>query len=348
MAVYKFQARDPLQLDAQLGAEERRVRDTAQRYAHDRLTPAARGTHTPAKLFRELGEHGLLGSTLPLAAAYSGLRHVSYGLLAREIGRIDPNFRIMLGRHAALAMLPIHLYGTAAQRQKYLPKLVSGEWIGTGRPGVTVRDALRTPPADVHVIWVREGADAVRGFILDRETGIRCDDEENAFPALRDHPGPRTCLDALRYGSAWGALGAAEYCWHTARKHLLERNQFGRSLAANQQIQEKLAAMQTEITHGLQSCLRLGRLKDEGSGTPEATAQLRHSTHRKALAIAHESRDMLGGQGVSETFGMARHLANLESAGAKKPARGPACCILARHRVKWCPGEDSNLHGVTR
>ena len=387
MARYKFQWDDPLRLDAQLTDEERMVRDTAQRYAQDRLLPrvlaAFRHEQTDAAIFREMGALGLLGCTLPAAFGCAGLNYVSYGLIAREIERVDSGYRSLLSVQSSLVMLPIHEFGTDAQRQKYLPQLASGELIGCfgltepdhgSDPGSMAARAKRVdggwrlsgnktwitnaPIADVFVVWAKdnegESGGEIRGFILDKgmpglsappiqgKVGLRTSitgeivmdevfvPEENAFPEVCGLKGPFTCLNAARYGIAWGALGAAEFCWHKARTYTLERNQFGRPLAANQLIQKKLADMQTEITLGLQACLRLGRLKDEGGDAPEMTSLLKRNSCGKALAIAREARDMLGGNGISDEFGVIRHVVNLEVVNTYEGTHDIHALILGR------------------
>ncbi len=383
MARYKFQWDDPLRLDAQLSEDERMVRDTTQRYAQDKLMPrvldAFRNEHTDPAIFREMGELGLLGCTLPADHGCAGLNHVSYGLIAREIERVDSGYRSMLSVQSSLVMLPIFEFGTEAQKQKYLPKLATGEWIGCfgltepdhGSDPAGMQSRARkvaggyrltggkmwitnSPIADVFVVWAKDEAGEIRGFVLDKgmaglsappirgKVGLRASitgeivmdevfvPEENAFPEVRGLKGPFTCLNAARYGIAWGALGAAEFCWHKARTYTLERNQFGRPLAANQLIQKKLADMQTEITLGLQGCLRHGRLKDAGEDAPEITSLLKRNSCGKALAIAREARDMLGGNGISDEFGVIRHAVNLEVVNTYEGTHDIHALILGR------------------
>jgi glutaryl-CoA dehydrogenase len=383
MARYKFQWDDPLRLDAQLTEDERMVRDTTQRYAQDKLMPrvldAFRNEHTDVAIFREMGELGLLGCTLPAEYGCAGLDYVSYGLIAREIERVDSGYRSMLSVQSSLVMLPIFEFGTEAQKQKYLPKLASGEWIGCfgltepdhgSDPGGMASRARQVdggwrltgsktwitnaPIADVFVVWAKDEAGEIRGFVLDKgmaglsapaiqgKVGLRASvtgeivmdevfvPEENAFPEVRGLKGPFTCLNAARYGIAWGALGAAEFCWHKARTYTLERNQFGRPLAANQLIQKKLADMQTEITLGLQGALRLGRLKNAGEDAPEMTSLLKRNSCGKALAIAREARDMLGGNGISDEFGVIRHVVNLEVVNTYEGTHDIHALILGR------------------
>ena len=379
----KFQWDDPLRLNAQLSEDERLVRDTAQRYAQDKLVPrvleAFRTEHTDRALFLEMGELGLLGATLPPAYGCAGLNYVSYGLIAREIERIDSGFRSLLSVQSSLVMLPIFAFGTEAQKQQYLPALARGELIGcfgltepnhgSDPDGMETRARgvkggwqltgsktwiTNAPIADVFIVWAKDDAGDIRGFILDKgmtglsappihgKVGLRTSitgeivmnnvfvPDENAFPDIRGLKGPFTCLNAARYGIAWGALGAAEFCWHMARKYTLERNQFGRPLAANQLIQKKLADMQTEITLGLHAALRLGRLKDEDGDAPEMTSLLKRNSCGKALAIAREARDMLGGNGISDEFGVIRHVVNLEVVNTYEGTHDIHALILGR------------------
>ena len=383
MPRYKFQWDDPLRLDAQLTEDERLIRDTTQRYAQDKLMPrvldAFRNEHTDRALFREMGELGLLGATLPPAYGCAGLNYVSYGLIAREIERVDSGFRSLLSVQSSLVMLPIHAFGTEEQKQRYLPALARGELIGcfglTEPNHGSDPDSMETraravnggwhlsgsktwitnaPIADVFIVWAKDDAGEIRGFILDKgmaglsapvihgKVGLRTSitgeivmdevfvPEENAFPEIRGLKGPFTCLNAARYGIAWGALGAAEFCWHMARKYTLERNQFGRPLAANQLIQKKLADMQTEITLGLHAALRLGRLKDEQADAPEMTSLLKRNSCGKALAVAREARDMLGGNGISDEFGVIRHVVNLEVVNTYEGTHDIHALILGR------------------
>ena len=379
----KFQWDDPLRLDAQLDEAERLVRDTTFRYAQEKLLPRVkedfRHERPTTDVLREMGELGLLGCTLPAEYDCADMNHVSYGLIAREIERIDSGYRTLLSVQSSLVMLPIHAFGTPAQKEKYLPGLAKGERIGcfgltepdhgsdpngmqsrahavAGGYRLTGRKQWITnaPIADVFVVWAKDDTGEIRGFILDRgmpglsapttqgKVGLRTavtgeivmDDvfvpEGNAFPDVRGLKGPFTCLNAARYGIAWGALGAAEFCWHTARRYTLDRQQFGRPLAANQLIQKKLADMQTEITLGLQGCLRLGRLKDEGHDAPEMTSLLKRNSSGKALAIAREARDMLGGNGISDEFGVIRHVVNLEVVNTYEGTHDIHALILGR------------------
>lgn len=378
-----FQWEDPLLLEQQLSESERMVRDAARSYCHDKLQPrilqAFRNEQTDPAIFREMGALGLLGATIPEQYGGAGLNYVSYGLIAREVERVDSGYRSMMSVQSSLVMTPIHAFGTEAQKQKYLPKLAAGEWIGCfgltepdhgSDPGAMATRAKKVdggyllngskmwitnaPIADVFVVWAKDDAGAIRGFILDKgmpglsapaihgKFGLRASitgeivmqdvfcPEENAFPEVRGLKGPFTCLDSARYGIAWGALGAAESCWHTARQYVLDRKQFGRPLAANQLVQKKLADMQTEITLGLQACLRFGRMKDEGSASVEITSMLKRNSCGKALDIARTARDMLGGNGISDEFGIIRHLLNLEVVNTYEGTHDIHALILGR------------------
>lgn len=388
MARTSFHWDDPFLLDQQLSDDERMVRDAAAAYCQDRLAPrvleAFRHERMDTSIFREMGEVGLLGPTIPEQYGGPGLNYVAYGLIAREVERVDSGYRSMASVQSSLVMLPIHDFGTEAQRQKYLPKLATGEWIGCfgltepdhgSDPGSMVTRAQKvdggyqlsgskmwitnSPVADVFVVWAKEVSEAgsvgpIRGFILDKgmkglsapaihgKVGLRASvtgeivmdkvfvPEENAFPEVRGLKGPFTCLDSARYGIAWGALGAAEFCWHTARQYTLDRQQFGRPLAANQLVQKKLADMQTEIALGLQGCLRLGRMKDEGTAAVEATSLIKRNSCGKSLDIARLARDMLGGNGISDEFGVARHLVNLEVVNTYEGTHDVHALILGR------------------
>ena len=339
---------DPLLLEQQLGEEERMARDSARAYCQQRLAPRVlesfRHEKTDPAIFREMGELGLLGPTISPTYGGAGLNYVSYGLVAREVERVDSGYRSMMSVQSSLVMVPIETFGTEAQKQKYLPRLASGEWIGCfgltepnhgSDPASMVTRArsvpggyelsgakmwiTNSPIADVFVVWAKDDAGSIRGFVLEKgakglsapkiegKVGLRTSitgeivmdrvfvPEENAFPEVRGLKGPFTCLNSARYGIAWGALGAAEDCWHRARQYVLDRSQFGRPLAANQLVQKKLADMQTEITLGLQGCLRLGRMKDEGTAAVEITSIMKRNSCGKALDIARVARDMLGG-----------------------------------------------------
>jgi glutaryl-CoA dehydrogenase len=382
----QFHWEDPLLLDQQLTEDERMVRDAAAAYAQDKLQPrvleAFRHEKTDIEIFREMGELGLLGPTIPEQYGGPGLNYVAYGLIAREVERVDSGYRSMMSVQSSLVMVPINEFGSDAQKQKYLPKLASGEWIGCfgltepnhgSDPGSMVTRAKKvdggyslsgskmwitnSPIADVFVVWAKleeDGKDSIRGFILEKgwkglsaptihsKVGLRASitgeivldevfvPEENRLPNVGGLRGPFTCLNSARYGIAWGALGAAEACWHTARQYVLDRKQFGRPLAANQLIQKKLADMQTEITLGLQGVLRLGRMKDEGTAAVEITSIMKRNSCGKALDIARLARDMLGGNGISDEFGIARHLVNLEVVNTYEGTHDIHALILGR------------------
>lgn len=383
----KFNWKDPFLLDSQLDKDERMIRDTAYRYAQEELLPgvvqAFRNEYTDPEIFRQMGELGLLAATLSPEYGGSGLGAVAYGLIAREIERIDSGYRSMMSVQASLVIEPIARFGSDEQKNKYLPRLASGEWIGSfgltepdhgSDPGSMTTKAIATkdgfilngsknwitssPIADVFIIWARvQGGEfdgRVRGFILERDTlglstpvifgkvGLRTsvtgqvlmqDVQVKAAQLLPQASGlaaPFACLNAARYGIAWGALGAAEDCWYRARQYTLERNQFGRPLAANQLVQKKLADMQTEITLGLQGCLRLGRMKEEGTDAVEITSILKRNSCGKALEIARTARDMLGGNGISDEFGVARHLVNLEVVNTYEGTHDIHALILGR------------------
>ena len=383
-----FQWNDPFLLEHQLSSEERALRDAAAAYCQGKLAPrvldAFRHEKMDTTIFREMGELGLLGPTIAPQYGGPGLSYVAYGLIAREIERVDSGYRSMASVQSSLAMVPIDEFGTEAQKQKYLPRLARGEWIGCfgltepdygSDPGNMAARAHKvdggyrlrgcktwitnSPVADVFVVWAKEvsvgGAlGPIRGFVLEKgmaglstptihgKVGLRAsitgeivmDDvfvpEENAFPEVRGLKGPFTCLNSARYGIAWGALGAAEFCWHTARQYTLERQQFGRPLAANQLVQKKLADMQTEIAIGLQACVQFGRMKDAGTDSVEGTSLIKRNSCGKALEIARTARDMLGGNGISDTYGVARHLVNLEVVNTYEGTHDIHALILGR------------------
>jgi glutaryl-CoA dehydrogenase len=379
----RFRWDDPLLLDQQLSDEERLARDTARSYCQDRLAPrvldAFRREQTDPAIFRELGALDMLGITIPETYGGAGLNYVSYGLVAREVERVDSGFRSMMSVQGSLVMLPINEFGTEGQKRKFLPRLARGEWIGCfgltepnfgSDPGGMASRAKKasggyvltgtkswitnSPIADVFIVWAKDDEGAIRGFVLEKgwkglttpaihgKVGLRtsitgeivmdnvfCPDD-NVFPEVRGLKGPFACLNSARYGIAWGALGAAEDCWHRARAYVLERKQFGRPLAANQLIQKKLADMQTEITLGLQSCLRLGRMKDEGTAAPEITSMLKRNSAGKALDIARVARDMLGGNGIVDEFGVIRHVVNLEVVNTYEGTHDVHALILGR------------------
>jgi glutaryl-CoA dehydrogenase len=373
---------DPFLLDTQLTEEERLVRNTARTYAQEHLKPrvqaAFRSEKTDPAIFREMGQLGLLGPTIPEYGG-AGLGYVSYGLIAREIESIDSGYRSMMSVQSSLVIVPIYEFGSPEQKQKYLPKLISGEWIGCfgltepnhgSDPGSMITRARKAdggyslsggktwisnaPIADVFLVWAKTDDGIIRGFILEKgwkglsapaihgKVGLRAsitgeivlDDvfvpEENLLPHVNGLKGPFTCLNSARFGIAWGALGAAESCYTTARQYVLDRKQFGRPLAANQLIQKKLADMLTEITLGLQGCLRLGRMKEDGHPPVELTSILKRNSCGKALDIARTARDMLGGNGISDEYPIARHLVNLEVVNTYEGTHDIHALILGR------------------
>lgn len=383
MTKIAFQWDDPLRLDAQLSDEERMIRDAAAAYAQvtlaPRITEAFRHEQTDPAIFREMGALGLLGATIPENYGGAGLNYVSYGLIAREIERVDSGYRSMMSVQSSLVMLPIHTFGNEQTRRKYLPGLATGELIGCfgltepnhgSDPGSMITRARKvagghslsgsktwitnSPIADVFVVWAKDDEGAIRGFVLEKgwkglsaptlhgKIGLRASvtgeivmdevfcPEENAFPEVRGLKGPFTCLNSARYGIAWGALGAAEDCFARARSYTTERHQFGRPLAANQLVQKKLADMLTEIALGLQGCLRLGRMRDDGTAAVELTSIMKRNSCGKALEIARLARDMLGGNGISDEFGVARHLVNLEVVNTYEGTHDVHALILGR------------------
>ena len=379
----RFNWADPLLLDQQLSHEEQMVRDTARAYCQDKLAPRVldmfRHEKADPSIFREMGTLDLLGIVIPEQFGGAGMNYVSYGLVAREVERVDSGFRSMMSVQGSLVMVPINEFGTESQKRKFLPKLATGEWIGCfgltepgygSDPGGMLSRAKKvsggftltgtkswisnSPIADVFIIWAKDDDDAIRGFILEKgmkglsappihgKVGLRtsvtgevvmenvfCPDE-NVFPEIRGLKGPFTCLNSARYGICWGAMGAAEDCWHRSRNYVMERKQFGRPLAANQLIQKKLADMQTEIAIGLNACLRLGRMKDEGTAAPEITSMLKRNSCGKALAVARDARDMLGGNGIVDEFGVIRHLVNLEVVNTYEGTHDVHALILGR------------------
>jgi glutaryl-CoA dehydrogenase len=378
-----FNWADPLLLDTQLTEDERMVRDAAAEYAQGRLMPrihdAYRNETTDPAIFREMGELGLLGITIPEQYGGANLNYVSYGLIAREIERVDSGYRSMMSVQSSLVMVPINEFGSEAQKQKYLPKLASGEWIGcfgltepnygSDAGGMITRAKKvpggfsltgakmwisNSPIADVFVVWAKNDEGIIRGYILEKgmkglsapkitgKMGLRASitgeivmDEvfvpaENEFPEIEGLKGPFTCLNSARYGIAWGALGAAEWCWYAARQYTMDRKQFGKPLAANQLIQKKLADMQTEIALGLQGCLRLGRMKDEGIAAPEITSIMKRNSCGKSLDIARMARDMHGGNGISDEYGVVRHMLNLEVVNTYEGTHDIHALILGR------------------
>jgi glutaryl-CoA dehydrogenase len=378
-----FKWDDPLLLDAELTEEERMVRDTAHAYAQDKLMPRIRDAFRHEKsdpsIFPEMGALGLLGATLPPDYGGSGLNYVCYGLIAREVERVDSGYRSMMSVQSSLVIFPIYTYGSEAQRRKYLPKLASGEWIGCfgltepnhgSDPGSMITRARsvsggyslsgakmwisNSPIADVFVIWAKTDDGVIRGFVLEKGMkglttpkiegkfslrasvtgevvmdGVFCP-EENLLPNVQGLKGPFGCLNSARYGIAWGALGAAEFCWHAARQYTMDRSQFGRPLASNQLVQKKLADMMTEIALGLQGCLRLGRMKDQGIAAPEITSIMKRNSCGKALDIARAARDMHGGNGIVDEYHVIRHVLNLETVNTYEGTHDIHALILGR------------------
>jgi glutaryl-CoA dehydrogenase len=381
----KWQAlnwQDPFALEQQLTEQQCMVRDTARQYAQEKLLPrvreAFRNEQTDLAIFREMGALGLLGSTID-GYGCPGVDYTSYGLIAREVERVDSGYRSMMSVQSSLVMYPIYAYGSEAQREKYLPKLATGEWIGCfgltepdhgSDPGGmetrarSVDNGFRlngakmwitnSPIADVFVIWAKTDDDKIRGFILERDmaglstptiegklalrtsvTGeIIMQDvfvsETQLLPDVEGLKGPFGCLNNARYGISWGAIGAAETCWHTARDYTLSRTQFGRPLAANQLVQLKLADMQTEISLALQGCFRAGQLMDAGQIAPELISLIKRNSCGKSLAIARQARDMLGGNGISDEYPVMRHMVNLEVVNTYEGTQDIHALILGR------------------
>lgn len=377
-----FKWEDPLLLDSQLTDEERMIRDSARSYAQEklqtRILEANRHEIFHREIMTEMGTLGLLGSTIQ-GYGCAGINYTSYGLIAREIERVDSGYRSALSVQSSLVMYPIYAFGTEEQKQKYLPKLATGEWVGcfglTEPDGGSDPSSMKTratatkggyilkgakmwitnsPIADVFVVWAKDDAGDIRGFVLEKGmkglsapkiegkfslrasiTGeIVMDDvfvpEENKFPVVKGLTGPFSCLNNARFGIAWGALGAAEFCWHQARQYTMDRIVFNKPLAANQLVQKKLADMQTEITLGLQAALRLGRMKDEGICPPEAISMLKRNNCGKSLDIARVARDMLGGNGVADEYHVIRHMTNLEAVNTYEGTHDIHALILGR------------------
>lgn len=377
-----FQWDDPLLLEDQLSAEERQIRDAACAFATERLLPrvieATRREHFDPAIMTEMGEAGLLGPMLPPACGGAGVSAVSYGLITREIERVDSGYRSAMSVQSSLVMDPIYNFGSDALKDRFLPGLARGTLIGafgltepdygsdaggmraraTPAAGGYVLNGTKTwitnaPIADVFVIWAKLDG-VIRGFVLERgmdglttptiegkfslrasATGqvVMADvfvPEENLFAGVKGLKGPFACLNKARYGIAWGALGAAEACWHQARRYTLDRHQFGRPLAANQLIQKKLADMQTEIALGLQACVRIGRLLDEGRVAPEMISLIKRNSAGKALEIARAARDMLGGNGIVDEYHVIRHLMNLETVNTYEGTSDIHALILGR------------------
>ncbi len=376
---------DPFLLESQLTEEERMIRETAAAYARDRLAPRVRAAYrdeqTDPAIFAEMGGMGLLGVTIPEEYGGIGAGYVSYGLVAREVERVDSGYRSMMSVQSSLVMYPIHAYGSEAQRRKYLPKLASGDWIGCfgltepdagSDPGGMRTTAKRTadgyvlngakmwisnaPIADVFIVWAKSEAHGgkIRGFVLEKgmkglsapkiegKLSLRASitgeivmenvevPESAMFPEIEGLAGPFGCLNRARFGIAWGAMGAAEACWHAARQYGLDRRQFGRPLAQTQLYQLKLANMMTEITLGLQAALRVGRLFEEGRMAPEMISLIKRNNCGKALDIARQARDMHGGNGISDEFPVFRHMANLETVNTYEGTHDVHALILGR------------------
>ena len=374
---------DPFHLAEQLDEEERLIQKAAHDYCQNRLLPRVRDAFRHESfdraIMRELGELGFLGATLPETYGGAGASYVAYGLIAREVERVDSGYRSAMSVQSSLVMYPIHAYGDETQRRRYLPKLATGEWVGCfgltepdfgSDPGGMATRARQvdggwrlsgakmwitnSPIADVFVVWAKDEAGTIRGFILEKGwkglsapaiegkfslrasiTGeIVMDDvfvpEENLLPNVKGLKGPFGCLNRARYGIAWGTMGAAEFCWHAARNYTLERKQFGRPLAANQLVQKKLADMQTEIALGLQACLRVGRLFDAGRAAPEMISLIKRNNCGKALDIARTARDMHGGNGVADEYHVIRHVLNLEAVNTYEGTHDIHALILGR------------------
>jgi glutaryl-CoA dehydrogenase len=383
MAESQFDWADPLRLDPLLSSEERLIRDQARRFCDEQLVPRVRDDFRHERfdraVVRGMAELGFFGATLPESDGGAGLSHVAYGLIARELERVDSGYRSLLSVQSSLVMHPIHAYGTPEQRRKFLPKLASGELLGCfgltepdhgSDPGSMKTRAVsapggfrltgsktwisNAPTADLAIVWAKADDNAIRGFIVERgmkgfstakiegkfslrtsPTGeIVLQDclvpEANLLPNVKGLSGPFGCLNKARYGIVWGAMGAAEFCWHAARRYVLERSQFGRPLAANQLVQKKLADMQTEIALGLSGALRLGRMMDEGSAAPEAISLLKRNNCGKALDIARVARDMHGANGISDEYGVIRHVLNLESVNTYEGTHDVHALILGR------------------
>ncbi|MBT2771264.1 acyl-CoA dehydrogenase [Halomonas sp. ISL-60] len=376
---------DPLLLEQQLTDEERQIRDAAYDYCQEKLQPrvltAFREERFDREIMTEMGELGLLGATVSPEYGGAGVNHVAYGLIAREVERVDSGYRSAMSVQSSLVMYPIETYGSEEQKQKFLPKLASGEMVGCfgltepdhgSDPGNMITRAEKvdggyrltgakmwitnSPIADIAVVWAKSAAhdNQIKGFIVERGTegfttpkiegkvSLRASitgeivldnafvPEENLLPNVSGLKGPFGCLNKARYGIAWGVMGTAEFCWHAARQYTLDRKQFGRPLAANQLIQKKLADMQTEITLGLQAALQVGRLMDSGNWAPEMVSLIKRNNCGKALDIARQSRDMHGGNGVSDEYGVIRHMVNLESVNTYEGTHDVHALILGR------------------
>ncbi len=376
---------DPLLLEQQLTDEERQIRDAAHDYCQEKLQPrvlsAFREERFDREIMNEMGELGLLGATVSPEYGGSGVNHVSYGLIAREVERVDSGYRSAMSVQSSLVMYPIEAYGSEEQKKKFLPKLASGEMVGCfgltepdhgSDPGSMITRAVKvdggysitgakiwitnSPIADIAVVWAKSAAhdNQIKGFIVERGTkgfstpkiegkvSLRASitgeivldnafvPEENLLPNVSGLKGPFGCLNKARFGIAWGVMGTAEFCWHAARQYTLDRKQFGRPLAANQLVQKKLADMQTEITLGLQAALQVGRLMDSGNWAPEMVSLIKRNNCGKALDVARQSRDMHGGNGVSDEYGVIRHMVNLESVNTYEGTHDIHALILGR------------------
>jgi glutaryl-CoA dehydrogenase len=377
-----FKWDDPLLFEDQLTEDERMVRDSARAYCQEKLLPRVTEAHRHEKfdraVFNEMGALGFLGSTID-GYGCAGVNHVSYGLIAREVERVDSGYRSGMSVQSSLVMHPIHAYGTEEQRKKWLPKLATGELLGcfgltepnfgSDAGGMITRAKKvdggylmngakmwisNSPYADIFVVWAKDDAGEIRGFVLEKgmkgltapkiegkfslrtsPTGevVMSDvmvPDDNLLPNVKGLRGPFGCLNKARYGIAWGALGSAEFCWHAARQYTLDRKAFGKPLAANQLVQLKLADMQTEIATGLQACLRVGRLMDEGRATPEMVSLVKRNSCGKALDVARKSRDMHGGNGISDEFHVIRHVLNLEAVNTYEGTHDIHALILGR------------------
>jgi glutaryl-CoA dehydrogenase len=383
MADTQFDWTDPLRLDQLLTGDERMVRESARRFCDEQLMPRVRDDFRHERfdrsVMRGMAELGFFGATLPESDGGAGLSHVAYGLIARELERVDSGYRSLLSVQSSLVMHPIHAYGSPEQRKKFLPKLASGEFLGCfgltepdhgSDPGSMKTRAVaapggfrltgsklwisNAPTADIAIVWAKDDGNAIRGFIVERgmkgfatpkiegkfslrtsPTGeISLQDcfvpEANMLPKAKGLSGPFGCLNKARFGIVWGAMGAAEFCWHAARRYVLERTQFNRPLAANQLVQKKLADMQTEIALGLSGALRLGRMMDDGRAPAEAISLLKRNNCGKALDIARVARDMHGANGISDEYGVIRHLLNLESVNTYEGTHDIHALVLGR------------------
>ena len=374
--------KDPFLLEQQLSDDQRMVRDTAHQFAQDKLLPrvreAFRNEETDPSIFQEMGSVGLLGSTI---SGYDcpGVDYISYGLIAREVERVDSGYRSMMSVQSSLVMYPIYAFGSEEQREKYLPGLAKGEKIGcfgltepdygsdagglitrakTIDGGYSLSGAKmwisNSPIADVFVVWAKNDEGKIKGFILEKgmkglsapkiegKLALRASvtgqivmedvfvDESQMLPNIEGLKGPFSCLNNARYGIAWGALGAAETCWHTARDYVMDRKQFDKPLGSNQLIQLKLADMQTDISIGLQGCFRAGQLMDDHNISPELISLIKRNSTGKALEIARKSRDMLGGNGISDEYPIMRHMVNLEVVNTYEGTHDIHALILGR------------------